>query len=145
LTFAAAHRLMGHEGNCAMIHGHNYVAFVTACAKELDGIGRVIDFKELKKQIGGWIDMWWDHGILLNENDEVLVHAIQSFNNEGHTSLSMPQKMYLMQGNPTAENMAQELARYSTNLVQESIVVTEVTIFETENCSATWRKDGNTV
>ena len=47
IQFCAGHRVMGHEGKCRNLHGHNYVVFVTAQADELDSVGRVIDFSVL--------------------------------------------------------------------------------------------------
>ena len=30
IQFAAGHRVFGHEGKCRYLHGHNFIAFVTA-------------------------------------------------------------------------------------------------------------------
>ena len=47
-TFAAAHAIRGHTGGCENLHGHNYRVRVYAAAVELDGLGMVIDFADLK-------------------------------------------------------------------------------------------------
>ena len=60
ITFNAGHRLWKHEGRCEHIHGHNYVAYFHATARELDEIGRVIDFNVLKTRLGDWIEENWD-------------------------------------------------------------------------------------
>src|SRR5262249_22784820 len=49
IQFAAGHRVFGHEGKCRYLHGHNFVALVTAAADDLDAVGRVIDFGVLKE------------------------------------------------------------------------------------------------
>lgn len=47
-TFAAAHSIRGHQGKCRFLHGHNYRVRVHIAASELDEIGMVIDFADLK-------------------------------------------------------------------------------------------------
>ncbi len=105
IRFNAGHRLLGHEGKCANFHGHNYVAdfYVTTSgddASQVDNVGRVIDFAELKALLKGWIDTHWDHGFLLSRDDDNGIAAIRSVE---------PSKLYILPGNPTAENMARYL------------------------------------
>ena len=47
-TFAAGHFVRGHTGGCENLHGHNYRVRVHAAAAELDGLGMVVDFADLK-------------------------------------------------------------------------------------------------
>jgi len=47
-TFSSAHRLREYKGRCEALHGHNWRARVYAAAEELDSLGMVMDFKELK-------------------------------------------------------------------------------------------------
>ncbi len=139
LQFCAGHRIMGHENKCAHLHGHNYVAFFTAQGT-VDSIGRVIDFSLLKGRIGHWIDGNWDHGFILHKDDVDAVDMMQSFTTGRATNDGeQPQKLYLMPINPTAENMAQYLLNViCPNLFKDMDVnIVEVTIWETENCSAT--------
>lgn len=49
--FAAAHRLEGYPGNCANIHGHNWIVEVVVAGEGLNGLGMVMDFRELKKSL----------------------------------------------------------------------------------------------
>ena len=45
------HRVVGHEGKCKNLHGHNY-RFTFYCeSEELDSIGRVIDFSCIKNSL----------------------------------------------------------------------------------------------
>jgi len=46
--FAAAHAIRGHTGGCENLHGHNYRVRVHVAAKELDSLGMVVDFADLK-------------------------------------------------------------------------------------------------
>ena len=129
IQFCSGHRVFGHEGKCQYIHGHNYVALVTAQAKDLDSIGRVIDFSVLKEKIGGWIDRNWDHGCIFWAEDRDAISGV---------SASRPSRIYLLPNNPTAENMAKHLLHVVSpaELVGTSVVVTAVRIWETENCYA---------
>jgi len=49
LDFAAAHRLHGYDGDCARLHGHNWKVEVMVEGEQLDEVGMVIDFKEIKR------------------------------------------------------------------------------------------------
>jgi 6-pyruvoyltetrahydropterin/6-carboxytetrahydropterin synthase len=68
--FSAAHSLTGYRGNCAQIHGHNWVAEVFVICRELNDIGIGIDFRDLRKIIKDIIgDL--DHSYL-NEHPEFI-------------------------------------------------------------------------
>lgn len=97
IKFCAGHRLHRHGGKCEFFHGHNYVADFHVTADEIDDVGRVIDFGDLKRLCKGWLDENWDHGFLLNEADQNGIDAIKQVE---------PSKYYLLPYNPTAENMA---------------------------------------
>jgi 6-pyruvoyltetrahydropterin/6-carboxytetrahydropterin synthase len=47
-TFAAAHAIRGHTRGCQNLHGHNYRVRVHLRADELDELGMVLDFADLK-------------------------------------------------------------------------------------------------
>lgn len=132
IQFCAGHRLLNHEGKCAHLHGHNYVALIEAEADALDEVGRVIDFSVLKERVGGWIEVYWDHGFLYNVYDvfvhETIAAAQSAFN----------QKSYAMPCNPTAENIARHLLEEvcPNALVGCGVRVARVTVWETENCFA---------
>jgi len=96
-TFCAGHRLVGHEGKCRNLHGHNYTLEVYLTGQEQDEIGRILDFKQLKLGANGWTDANWDHTFILWEKDDNGLAAIRS---------SEPHRIYELKNNPTAENMA---------------------------------------
>jgi 6-pyruvoyltetrahydropterin/6-carboxytetrahydropterin synthase len=128
LTFEAGHRVMGHETKCANLHGHSYKVFVEA-EGPLDQIGRIVDFSVLKDRIGGWLDRYWDHGVILYRDDEDLVAALRETG----------QKLFILPTNPTAENMASFLLHTICPGLFEAggITVTTIRLQETENCEAT--------
>ena len=129
IKFCAGHRLHQHGGKCEFFHGHNYVADFYVTADEVDDIGRVIDFADLKKMFKGWIDEHWDHGFLLHKNDENGIHAIKQV---------VPSKYYIMPYNPTAESMARYLLEnVSAKLLEGSNVRPhKVIVWETEDAFA---------
>ena len=47
-TFCAAHRVRGHRGGCANLHGHNWEVELRVSGETLDKTGFVIDFKDAK-------------------------------------------------------------------------------------------------
>jgi 6-pyruvoyltetrahydropterin/6-carboxytetrahydropterin synthase len=126
IQFAAGHRVFGHEGKCRYLHGHNFVAFVTAAADDLDAVGRVIDFGVLKERIGGWIEHAWDHGFIVWQDDTEARRALE---------VVVGQKTYLLGANPTAENIADHLLRVvgPDALAGTGVRLVKVTLYETEN------------
>ena len=47
-NFSSAHQLRGYKGKCENLHGHNYRVEIYARGCELDNIGLLVDFVELK-------------------------------------------------------------------------------------------------
>ncbi len=129
VQFCAGHRLFRHEGKCAHIHGHNYVVCFHAAASQLDDLGRVIDFSALKDRLGGWIETHWDHAFICYKQDHEAQRAMSAIPG---------QKLFLLDENPTAEN----LARYLLNVVAPEQLagtgarIVRVVLWETENCCA---------
>lgn len=130
LEFDAGHRVMNHESKCATLHGHRYTVEVTAEAEQLDSIGRIIDFSVLKEKIGTWLDLHWDHNVIVFEKDIVTKIAL----------MSIPQKKapWVAEWNPTAENMADYLLRVvcPEQLKDTGVQVTKIRVWETPNCWA---------
>lgn len=93
-----AHRLVGHEGKCARLHGHTYNWRVRVLAVELLPIGFVADFATIKAALNQW-----DHRTLLWDEDPVYVDddrlAMGAGTEAGIGVVRLPL-------NPTAENMA---------------------------------------
>jgi 6-pyruvoyltetrahydropterin/6-carboxytetrahydropterin synthase len=55
-TFAAGHALRHYRGKCENVHGHNYRIQVTVEGEELNSIGLLVDFVELKKRLNAIVD-----------------------------------------------------------------------------------------
>lgn len=129
IPFCAGHRLLGHEGKCAALHGHNYTAEFHVTAARVDAVGRVIDFAELKTRLKTWIDDNWDHGFILWDQDNSAIDAIRSVD---------PHKLFLLPVNPTAEHLADYLLRHVCPKVLDplDVVCTRVILWETTEASA---------
>lgn len=127
--FDAAHRVTRHESKCRNLHGHRYVVDVTVAAGGLDKVGRVIDFGALKTIAGEWLDRHFDHGAILNNEDTELIHFLHA---QGW-------KHYVMNGEPTAENLAELICSGLRDVFTETAIIVErVVVFETPNCSAAY-------
>ncbi|MBD3261638.1 MAG: hypothetical protein GF334_08165 [Candidatus Altiarchaeales archaeon] len=125
LTWCSAHRLLGHEGACARLHGHNYRADITY-ASDLDNVGRVIDFSEIKDRVGKWIDDNWDHRVLLHVEDPLATTLRRVLPSE---------EVYVLSFNPTAENMALVLSGVARS---QGPQVVRVRVWETDSGCAEW-------
>ncbi|HVO66751.1 MAG TPA: 6-carboxytetrahydropterin synthase QueD [Syntrophales bacterium] len=66
--FSAAHSLTGYQGNCAQVHGHNWIVEVFVKCLELNSIGIGVDFRDIRQAIKNVIDDL-DHSCL-NEHPE---------------------------------------------------------------------------
>lgn len=138
LEWDAMHRIANHESVCKAFHGHRYVADITCTAAQLDELGRVIDFAVIKSVVGGWIDEHFDHTAILQKDDpDPAARAVIKSN------AAMGKPVYLLDGPPTAENIALELARQADCLLKPyGIVLTGIRVWETPNCSAVWSATG---
>lgn len=82
-SFSSAHRLREYEGPCEALHGHNWKIEAAVEAQELDQLGMVIDFKQLKQELKTIIDRL-DHTYLnevppfdaLNPSSENIAHYL---------------------------------------------------------------------
>lgn len=133
-TFCAAHRIIGHSGKCNKLHGHGYRATVQFGTRDLNPLGMVVDFQNIKDQIGTWINAHWDHNTLLNGDDQDLIAAV--------SKLQQPY-LFAPGTEPTAEVMARELHKICERFVQSiprEVWVVSVRIDETDSCSASYSK-----
>jgi 6-pyruvoyltetrahydropterin/6-carboxytetrahydropterin synthase len=101
LTFDSGHRLLDYVGKCAYPHGHTYRAEVFLTGQDLDGVGLVYDFTELKRRIKGWVDDNWDHAFLINSNDRELI--------DGLSGLTKSRVYLFPQENPSCEVISRTL------------------------------------
>lgn len=157
----AGHRVVGHESKCRHLHGHNYkfhfkvapkVPYSVmdeaefASLKQLDDVGRVIDFSVVKTTLCQWLEDNWDHKFLHWEKD-LLIDGLKNLVSQDWKMSSRPSiseldgdaffhSLVALPFNPTAEN----LAAYTVNVIgpqlldEHGVQLVECTIEETSKC-----------
>lgn len=115
-SFAAAHNLRGYKGKCEDLHGHNYKVRVTLAGKEVDSVGLLYDFVQVKKVIQAVI-RGLDHKYL---NELAPFDVV----------------------NPSAENIARFIYDETSRQLPAApngAAVAGITVWETEATAATYR------
>ena len=130
IDFCYGHRLLDYQGKCQHLHGHNGKVCITIESAGLDRQGMVLDFSEIKRVVSRWIDEQLDHRMLLRRDDPAVLLLQQ-----------LGEPMFLMDVNPTAENIAKLIFDYA---VAQGFPVVEVRLWETVVCSASYGPDGAT-
>ena len=128
IDFCYGHRLLNYDGKCKFLHGHNGRAVITFASEELDDRGMVFDFSDIKKIVSSWIDDTLDHRMILHRDDPA-VPALQE----------LGEPMYLIDTNPTAENIARLVFEFTKN---SGFPIVEARLWETTQCYARYRDDG---
>lgn len=129
----AGHRVHGHEGKCKHLHGHNYRVTFTCESDDLDNVGRVIDFSEVKARLCMWLEDEWDHKMLIWEKDPL-----------SEVLPGIDPTVVLVPFNPTAENIAQHLVEVigPLQLQGTGIRLVRCDVEETRKCSASFAVRG---
>jgi 6-pyruvoyltetrahydropterin/6-carboxytetrahydropterin synthase len=124
--FCAGHRVYGHEGKCAHLHGHGYRVHFHVSAVDLDSVGRVLDFSAIKDKLCNWLEVNWDHRMLIWEKDP-LYGALYELDDS----------VVPVSFNPTAENLANHLLYQvgPSQLAGSGTVLVKVIVEETRKCS----------
>lgn len=128
IDFCYGHRLINYDGKCKYLHGHNGRAVIALEAPELDERGMLIDFKDIKQVVAGWIDEHLDHRMILHRDDP-MVQVLQKAG----------EPLFLVDHNPTAENIARLIYDVAAD---HGFPVVEVSLWETPNCYATYKGPG---
>jgi len=116
-NFSSAHQLRGYKGKCENLHGHNYKIEIYARGNELDNIGLLVDFGELKTAADEVVQ-YLDH-----RN----INELPPFDEEL---------------NPSAENLARYiLERVASRVGDDRVQVYKVRCFETPTSIATYQVD----
>lgn len=109
--FSAAHSLEGYPGDCARIHGHNWIIEVFVRCKKLNEIGIGIDFRDIKKGVKD----------VLRDVDHFNLNDLPAFK----------------EINPSSENIAKYLYKeLSRKLNSEYVKISKVKVSETPGAGA---------
>lgn len=131
--FSCGHRVVGHEGACQHLHGHNY-RITFSVEGELDSVGRVLDFSVIKSELCEWLEMNWDHKFLMWEEDPIWT----GFMAAGPHCKEARDSVVLVPFNPTAENMGTYLLEVvgPDLLARHGVKLVKVVVEETRKCAA---------
>ena len=124
-SFCYGHRLLNDPGECGGLHGHTAKATIMIEADELDKLGMVCHFDQLKDKVGAWIEDNLDHRMLLAEGDPL----VKVLKEQG-------EKVVVLAGNPTAENIARMVFEETSSV---GLPVSQVEIWESPTSKATYR------
>jgi 6-pyruvoyltetrahydropterin/6-carboxytetrahydropterin synthase len=114
-NFSSAHQLRGYKGKCENLHGHNYKIEIFARGAELNNIGLLIDFGDLKKAADE----------VTNYLDHRNINELPPFDEEL---------------NPSAENLARFILEYiASRLDDERVQIYKVRCYETPTSVATYQ------
>jgi 6-pyruvoyltetrahydropterin/6-carboxytetrahydropterin synthase len=126
IHFCYGHRLLNYDGKCKHLHGHNGKAVIVLETPALNQLGMVVDFSDIKRTVGAWIDEALDHKMILHRNDP----ALPLLRQQG-------EPVCVVDVNPTAENIAELIYDY---VKAQGFPVVEVTLWETESSYATFKE-----
>lgn len=116
-NFSSAHQLRGYKGKCENLHGHNYKVEIFARGPELNNIGLLIDFGDLK-EAADEIVRYLDH-----RN----INELPPFDEEL---------------NPSAENLAKFFVDYlNSRISDDRVQVYKVRCYETPTSVATYQTE----
>lgn len=118
------HRLYKDPGKCGHVHGHTAKVEVHLEGSDLDSLGMLKNFDEIKINVGKWIDENLDHHMLLNKADPLTKILSEA-----------GEKPYTLDDNPTAENIA-KLIYFVTK--KSGLPVKSVTFWESPTACATY-------
>lgn len=132
-----SHRVLNESKKCFNLHGHTYLYELTFEFSVSDDIGYPVDFKEIKRVAGEWLDRYMDHAHVSNPHDYLLIDVVKKLNN----------KLWLMslngEGNycnPSVENMAREIFMALDKISstwRSGLSLCEIKLWETPNCYTT--------
>jgi 6-pyruvoyltetrahydropterin/6-carboxytetrahydropterin synthase len=111
-TFAAGHALRGYKGKCENVHGHNYRVQVQVEGPELNAIGLLADFGDVKKLLR-----------------EVIARLDHQFINDLEPFTVV---------NPSAENMAKYFYDEIRAGLDQRVKLAQVKVWETDTACATY-------
>ena len=126
--FSMGHRILGYNGPCGRLHGHNYLVELTVKTKELNELGIAIDFTFIKKILQSTVGQL-DHRTVLYKKDP-LVEAISAVHKDS---------VVVFNEQPTAESIARwiyDQIDFSGDASSINIEDTSVKVWETSDSFA---------
>ena len=125
VKFETAHRQLGDDSKCGFLHGHNWKAEIEISSANLNSIGYVIDFKEIKDAINAA----FDHKTLLHFADPLV----------GTLKTKKQKVQVMLSGNPTCELLAEAILDLIIGLMPDGAIDVEsirVKLYENDSSYA---------
>jgi 6-pyruvoyltetrahydropterin/6-carboxytetrahydropterin synthase len=114
--FSGAHSLRNYKGKCEELHGHNWKVEVSISGEQLNAIGLLVDFAELKKIVRE----------VVGKLDHKYLNEIEPFDSINPSSENIAKYIY--------EEIEKKLPKGTT------CKLAEVTVYESETTSVTYSK-----
>ncbi len=124
IYFNYGHRLLGGHDKCSHLHGHSARVEIEMSRAKLDRQGMVVDFYDIKRTIGDWIDRSLDHKMILWSKDP-LAKLLKKAG----------EPVVLVNENPTAEMLARWIF---TEARRVKLPVSKVTLWENQDSCAVY-------
>ena len=133
-TFEMAHALWNYDGPCRNIHGHSYKLYVTVIGNTLEStkstkMGMVIDFTDLKEIVSRNIIDYFDHSVVISS---------RAGNPEINNVKQMFDKFYIVDYQPTCENLVTHMANMLKPKLPARIELFSLKLCETATSYAEW-------
>ncbi len=113
--FDAAHALVGYDGPCQFLHGHTWDIEVVLSGSQLDEVGILYDFKDIKRDLHDILDAY----------DHTYINDVPPFDTI----------------NPTAEHLSRVIYHRLASTLPAHIELTEVSVWESPIAKVTYRLD----
>ncbi|MCF7907532.1 MAG: 6-carboxytetrahydropterin synthase QueD [Candidatus Omnitrophica bacterium] len=112
--FSSAHFLRNYKGKCENLHGHNWKVEVVVSGEELNSLGMVIDFSDLKKLTKS----------VLDELDHKNLNDLE----------------YFKKNNPSSEEIAKYVfIELEPVISAKGCILDEIRVWETDNSCAIYQ------
>ena len=134
-----AHALWNYDGPCRNIHGHSYQLFVTVIGETISDqsstkLGMVVDFSDLKKIVKNNIVDVFDHSVVISSKaSQPEIERVEQ----------MFDKFYVVDYQPTCENLVTDMASRLINILPENVSLFSLKLIETATSWAEWFASDN--
>ncbi len=126
IYFNYGHRLLGGHDKCSHLHGHSARVEIEMTSPKLNPKGMVVDFFDIRKTIGAWIEKNLDHKMILCDKDPLL----QVLRKAGEPVIPVKE-------NPTAEFLARRIFQEAKRM---KLPVSKVTLWENQDSFAVFQE-----
>lgn len=125
IYFNYGHRLINCQDKCSHLHGHSARVEIEMASPKLNRQGMVVNFFDIRKTIGAWIDEHLDHKMILFKKDP-LVAVLRKAG----------EPVVTVNENPTAEMLAKWIFLEARRM---KLPVSKITLWENQDSFAVYQ------